>query len=239
MILQMREGEKMEKFGERKLGFNSLSDERLVMIDTLRPGFYDNVINYSSQDPRIQTFIKDIREVRATVIKPFYRPRIDPSIDGGKVVYKKGCVPAIGRSYMWWEKITETMTPVEGKKWKLGTKSHYNAFMVFLINALIDTGWSIRETMEEVVLDSKKLGNYFNVNNRIVCELTGSSEVAGICDVINTFKILHRFDAMRNGFWIAGGAYFYASNVCPVSQITRGFYVNRSIVGSVGWLIIE
>ena len=232
-------------FGKQRnldiLDIESLSDERLVMIDPTKKGFYDNVINYSTKNTQIQSFIEAICHVKAKGIKPFYRPRMDPSIDGGKVVYKKGSIPATGPSYLWWVMASKTMPTVEGKKWKLGSKDHYQAFMVFLINGLIDTGWSIRAAMEAIVLDSMKLGNFALAKNvvRAVCEPTGSREILGICDLGNTFKILSSFDAMTNGFWIAGGAYFYTSKFSPVSQIHREFFINKKLFGCVGWLILD
>jgi len=41
------------KFGKRNLGINSLSDNCLAIIDPTQGGFYDNVLNYTSENDDI------------------------------------------------------------------------------------------------------------------------------------------------------------------------------------------
>ena len=150
------------RFGKRNLGINSLSDERLVKIDTTTEGFYDNVLNYSSKNGDIQAFIGAVREVQDVGIEPFYRPVMDPSLEDGNVVFKKWNKPTVGYSFNFWKQKAEEMPAVEGKKWHIGSEYQYYAFLTWLINQLVATGQGIKGAIEAVVLDSKELGHYRN-----------------------------------------------------------------------------
>lgn len=227
------------RFGKRNLGINSLSDERLVKIDTTTEGFYDNVLNYSSKNGDIQAFIGAVREVQEVGFEPFYRPVMDPSLEDGNVVFKKWNKPAVGDSFNFWKQKAEEMPAVEGKKWHIGSEYQYYAFLTWLINQLVATGQGIKGAIEAVVLDSKELGHYRNAKNALQnFETTGSREVCGVYDLANACKLLACSNEEAGGFWVAGGLYYDNSNDSPLADLCHGFDVDDYHYDSVGWLVL-
>ena len=226
------------RFGKRNLGINSLSDERLVKIDTTTEGFYDNVLNYSSKNGDIQAFIGAVREVQEVGVEPFYRPVMDPSLEDGNVVFKKW-KPAVGYSFNFWKHKAEEMPAVEGKRWHIGSEYQYYAFLTWLINQLVATGQGIKGAIEAVVLDSKELGHYRNAKNALQdFETTGSREVCGVYDLANAYKLLACSNEEAGGFWVAGGDYGCNSNYYPLADLNYGDNVDYNYDFSVGWLVL-
>lgn len=227
------------RFAKRNLGINSLSDERLVKIDTTTEGFYDNVLNYSSKNGDIQAFIGAVREVQEVGVEPFYRPVMDPSLEDGNVVFKKWNKPAVGYSFNFWKQKAEEMPAVEGKKWHIGSEYQYYAFLTWLINQLVATGQGIKGAIEAVVLDSKELGHYRNAKNALQdFETTGSREVCGVYDLANAYKLLACSNEEAGGFWVAGGIYHRSSDDCPLADLDCDNNVDRFNLGSVCWLVL-
>ena len=228
-------------FGKkRNLEIESLSDECLVMVDTTKADFYDNVLNYTSENDDIQAFVKAVCEVREIGVAPFYRPVMDPSIEGDKVVYKKGKKPAVGYSFNKWVKAVKAMPAVEGKSWKLGTEYHYYAFLVQLINQMVAIGWDVKGAIEAVVLDSKELGNYWNSKNALHdFEMTGNREFCGVCDLANTYKLLDCSNEEVGGFWVTGGGCHYYSFDYPLAARYFSYGVDNVYDCGVAWLVLE
>lgn len=225
---------------KRNLKITSLGDELLMMVNTSEDGFYDKVLNYTSENDNIQKFIKAIREVQRVGIEPFYRPVIDPSIEGDKVVYKKGKKPAVGFSFNKWVKAVKAMPAVEGKSWKLGTEYQYYAFLVQLINQLVAIGWDVKGAIEAVVLDSKELGHYWNSKNALHdFEMTGNREICGVCDLANTYKLLDCSNEEVGGFWVAGGGCNYYSFDYPLAVLDFSYGVGNVYDCGVAWLVLE
>ena len=223
---------------KRNLEIESLSDERLVMVDTTQAGFYDNVRNYTSENDDIQEFVKAVREVKDVGTEPFYRPVMDPSLEGYKVVYKKGCKPVVGYSFDWWEKAIKDMPAVEGRKWQIGTEYQYYAFLVFLINQLVETGWHIKAAVEAVVLDSKDLGHYRNpIREKANYEPVGSRKICGIYDLANTYKILACTNG--DGFWRGGGTYLDDSDCVPLADINHINDTFDANYHGTAWLVLK
>lgn len=224
---------------KRNLEIESLSDERLVMVDPTKAGFYDNVLNYISENDDIQAFVKAVREVQKSGVEAFYRPVMDPSLEGDKVVYEKEKKPAVGPSYNWWVKATKTMPAVDGKSWQIGTEYQYYAFLVQLINSLVEDGWSMDKAMNSVVLDSKELGHYWNSENALhALETTGNRKICRVCDLANTFKLLACTNEV-GGFWVAGGFYVSYSFDYPLADLFHDGYVDEDRSSSVGWLVLK
>ena len=225
---------------KRNLEIESLSDERLVMVDTTKEGFYDNVLNFVSENDDIQAFVKAVREVKDVGTEPFYRPVMDPSLEGDKVVYKKGKKPAVGHSYNWWVKAVKAMPAVEEKNWKIGTEYQYYAFLVQLINRLVEAGWSIEKAIEAVVLDSKELGHYWNSEDALYdFETTGNRKVYGVYDLANTCKFLACSNEEVGGFWAAGGLYDNFSFHYPLADLCLFNYVGNDRLNGVAWLVLK
>ena len=235
------------EFGKkRNNGILSLSDERLHLVDTTTENFYKNVLEFKSKNPNIKAFCKAIQEVQEVGVKPFYRPVLDPSIENGKVIYEKGKEPAIGILYTDWLKFVKRMNSVEGKRWKIGSEYQYYAFLVELINQLVESGWKIKDAMNAVIIDSRALGNYSDPKSSIkeTREKTGSREICGYYDLANTFKILsctNRPDIA----WYAGGAIGFFSDSYPLAYLInleyKGEYEKTfyAIDYGVAWLVLE
>lgn len=235
------------EFGKkRNKGILSLSDERLHLVDTTTENFYKNVLEFKSRNPNIKAFCKAIQEVQEAGVEPFYRPILDPSIENGKIIYEKGKEPAVGIKYVDWLKYVERMKSVEGKRWKIGSEYQYYAFLVELINQLVESGWKIKDAMNAVILDSKELGNYSDPKSSIkeTREKTGSREICGYYDLANTFKILtctNRSDIA----WYAGGAIGFFSDTYPLAdlvylQYNEGYKdIFFAIDYGVAWLVLE
>ena len=227
------------KFGKWNLGINSLSDIRLKEIDPTKTGFYDRVLKYRTTDRRVQDFIKAVSEVKAAKLQPFYRPVMDPSMEGDEVVFKKGNKPAVGHSFNFWRQKAKEMPSVEGKKWHIGSEYQYYAFLTWLINRMVETGWDTKKAIEAVVLDSEKLGCYFNSEGALgYFESTGNREVCGIFDLANTSKLLACSNEKAGGFWFAGGDYVDCSNVFPLADLNHRNIVDDDYLYSVGWLVL-
>jgi len=208
------------KFGKRNLGINSLSDNCLAIIDPTQGGFYDNVLNYTSENDDIRAFIEAIREVQDARLSPFYRPTMDPSLEGDNVRFKKGNKPAVGNSFNFWKQKAKEMPAVEGRKWRLGTEYQYYTFLVYLINNWVQNGWDCKTAIEAVVLNSNELGHYWNSKDaKHDFEETGSREVCNIFDLANTCKLLACSNEEAGGLWVAGGYYDVNSSDCPLADL--------------------
>lgn len=229
------------KFGkQRTMEIKTLTDERLLKVDPIATGFFDKVLGYTSENEDIKAFIEAVKEVKESKLSPFWRPVLDPTFDGEDVIFKKGGKPAVGHSFNWWQEIAKKMATVEGKKWTLGTNYQYIAFLVWLINQLVKSGWKIEQTIEACVLDSKELGHYWNSENALHdFEVTGSREVCGVCDLANTIKILRCSNEKVGGCWLAGGDYCSSSAYYPLADLSHDYYVVVDDNYGVGWLVLS
>ena len=251
---------KFEKFGKRNLEIKTLADERLLMVDPSSEGFFDNVLGVVAEEDSIKAFLEAVKEVQEAGLSPFWRPTLDPSLDEDKVVFKKGERPAILKFFDWWENVGKVMPEVEGKCWRIGTKYQYYAFLVQLINKLVESGWTINKALEAIVLDSKELGNYgkrwrcvpksleygrqwgnYFANSEApknYLESTGNHNVCGVCDLANTDKLLLGSNDGVDGFWLASGSYDCPSYMFPLAKLV--FYDDVDLLDcGVGWLVLS
>lgn len=226
---------------EIKSKIKSLDDKRLINIDHSSEEFFDTVLDFYTDNKEIRNFKEAVEDVKKAELTPFWRPVMDPSIEGEKVIYKEGNKPATGYSFNKWRQMTSEMPAVEGKTWKVGTEYQYYAFLVWLINKLVENyGWSVKEAMEAVVLDSKELGHYYNSKNAMHdFETTGSREICGVFDLANTSKIIDCSNTKAGGFWLAGGDYYCDSCVCPLADLDHCYVVGNDCNYSVGWLVLS
>lgn len=184
----------------------TLSDARLVKINPQEDGFYDAVLNFKSTNTDINAFIEAISEVKDAKLGTFYRPIYDPSIDGDKIVYEKGKIPAV-YPYNAWEQLPSLMPTVEGKHWHLATEFQYYAFLVWLVNQLVKDGKSVEIALNMVVIHSEELGHHSDLLSRgknPELEPTGSRCVCGVYDLANVFKLLACSYEQTGGIWICG-----------------------------------
>lgn len=232
----------------RELEISKLTDSRLICINPTAKGFYDNVLNFLPDWKKIQSFKEAVKQIKNAQLPPFWRPIMDPSIQGGKVVFKKGNLPAVNISCNCWQKIVSKMPPVEGKVWKIGTNYQYYAFLVWLINQHIERyNWPVERAINKCVCDykeieyleysPKKTTGYFEV------ALTGCGEkVCGFYDLRNTYKIVSS-NNKNVSFWQGGTDKFdYEIDVFVSLADLKPVYgseANLKFSSSVGWLVLS
>ncbi|MBR0426712.1 MAG: hypothetical protein IJK18_00710 [Clostridia bacterium] len=231
----------------RELEISKLTDSRLICINPTAKGFYDNVLNFLPDWKKIQSFKEAVKQIKNAQLPPFWRPIMDPSIQGGKVIFKKGCIPAVDISCNSWQEIVSKMPPVEGKRWKLGTDYQYYTFLCWIINQQIKRNkWSVERAINNVfdLKEVEYLGyspNKTHVNFEVA--LTGcGEEVCGFYDLHNTYKILSS-DNKNVEFWRAGIDKFNYQHDLYVSlaelKPTYGKEANLKFSSSVGWLVLS
>jgi hypothetical protein len=224
------------------VSITSLSDNRLVQINSQEDGFFDAVINFKSTNRDLNAFIEAISEVKAAKLEPFYKPIYDPSEDGNIIAYQKGKKPAVGHSYNWWVETASKMSAVEGRHWHLATEYQYYAFLVWLINQLVEDSNSVEVALNMVVLDSIELGHYYDSENSTEgedFEDTGSRCVCGVYDLANTYKILSCSNKEAGGFWLGGGFYLDNGDYYPLANLDRYADLDNDHDGSVGLLVLQ
>lgn len=223
---------------KRNLEIKSLSDERLMMVNPMEAGFYDKVLNFESENNDIQKFVEAVREVQEVGVAPFYKPAMDPSLEGDKVVYAKGKKPAVGHSYNWWVKAVNAMPAVENRKWEICSEYQRYVFLNFLINRAVENGWYVKKAIEAVVLNSKELGHYRNSEGaKGYFEPTGSREIFGFYDLVNTCKMVSC--TYGEGFWIAGGNCNSNSDIYPLADLGHCNYVDNNYDFIVAELVLK
>ena len=173
-------------------------------------------------------------------LKDFWRPVYDPSFDdNGRIYYEPGKMPAVGKSYNWWEKNAKVFCPERGSR--IGTKSEYIAFLAVLIKDLVTAGKSVEWAWNAVCNDSKELGHYWNSKDakhaKHAFETTGSRDICGWYDLANSFKILEE-DEEAVGFWLAGGNYNDVGCNCPLADLFLYDFRDSGNCDCCGWLVL-
>lgn len=227
-----------ENFGKkRNWKITSLKDERLIMVDPSRKDFFNNVLNYSSENEDIQAFVEAVKEVKAAKLSPFWKPIYDPSTDGENIIFAKGAQPLTNRSFSWWTVQAKHMPTVKGKRWSVGTKEQYIAFLVWLINELVKSNWTIVEAIEAVVLDSEELGIYYNSRGtELPIDETGTCMICGCGDLATRFKLLRCPDG---GFYEVGGSHISNSYKHPLVHMAHCDFIASASNLDTAWLIIS
>lgn len=214
----------------------SLNDERLIYINPSQKGFYDKVISFSSENEKIKKFLKTVQLAKSTNICPFWKPIYDPSFDGEKIIFQKNKPIAVGYSFKWWKDMANTIPTVQGRKWSIGTELQYHVFLVWLCNHLVDFGFTINEAIHAVVIDSQKLGLYFN--NLYITpspELTGIFEVYGVYDLGGHYKLL---SSAKCSYLEVGGSFIEDSFKFPLAHIEECHNLDNTCNLDTGWYIL-
>lgn len=198
----------------------------------------DEFMKYQPKTKEQREFKELVETAIKSGLKDFWRPICDPSFDdNGRICYEPGNMPAVYKSYNWWEETTKNFCPERGSR--LGTKTEYIAFLAVLIKELIASGKSVEWTWNAVCNDSKELGHYVNSDNaKYAYEDTGSRAVCGFYDLANVFKILAE-DKESCGFWIAGGVCLDGSDYYPLASHYHYLPNDDVFIYAVGWLVLE
>lgn len=208
------------------------------LIEASKLSLDDDFMKYNPKNIKEQKLKDELEVVIKKGIDDFWRPIMDPSIDNqGNICFKKGCLPAIGKTTSWWRSNAEKFNPM--CKSRLGTKSQYIAFLGVLIKTLVGEGLTVEDAWIDVCSDSKRLGNYWNSeNSKHALEVTGSRTIAGFCDLGNTCKILLGEES-ENEFWIAGGDCCDVSRDFPIASFGELCDPNYYLCRRVGWLVLS
>lgn len=227
------------KFGkQRNMKIVSLDDKRLMRIDPTEKGFFDNVLCYETQSDSINDFIEAVCEVKEEKLSTFWIPIYDVSLCNDDVLFEKGYYAAVGHSFSFWKEKLKRMYTVSEKHWEIGSEYQYYAFLVWLINMLVKTGWKIDNAIKAVVIDSKELGHYRNSDGALnAFEKTGARGHCGIYDLGNTNKLL-KCTNKYNAFWLAGGNCRRESKICPLANLEYKTCNNIDNIHGVAWFVL-
>ena len=223
----------LEKFlGNRKAACKiKVTEFETIKIPGSDSPIYAELMKHEPANDAEVSFIDNLKKAISKSVKGFEVFVNDPSMDNGKLQFVPGFKPTVGYSYNEWEELASE------NGLRLGTKDEYILFLGWLINSLINEGWSETASWKAVCTDSKKLGHYFNLEDaKGDFELTGSRKVAGKCDLANVCKILAK-DKEIGGFWVAGGSFVDNGGGCPLALL--GFVSNFDGHNdvSVGWFV--
>lgn len=189
---------------------------------------YKNLLKHKTASSEEITFMKDLENAVSKSLNEFRVFSTDPSMDdNGKLQFVPGFEPAVGYSYKEWEEIAKE------NGLRLGTVYEYTLFLGWLINSLIQEGWSEKDAWYAVCSDSSKLGHYYD---DVFCrdlEPTGSRRVCGKSDLANTVKILAR-DEISNDFLCATDVIVGF----PIAGICVNVDDQDADRFSVGWLVL-
>jgi len=213
--------------------------DAFVFVEASKLSLKDEFMKYKPKTAREEKLNKQLTEVIKNGIKDFWRPKYDPSFneEGTGICYVEGKRPAVGKSYNWWNKVAKAFCPERHSR--LGTKSEYVAFLGVLIKKLVESGWEVEEAWSAVCNDSRELGHYWNSQNaKHAFEDTGSREICGFFDLINTYKIL-AYDEEAGGFWLAGGIYGNYGDCYPLADLGLWNIQGDNDDYGVGWLVQE
>lgn len=197
----------------------------------------DDFMKYIPKTPKERQFKKWVEAVIKAGVQDFYRPTIDPSIDGeGRICYQAGMMPAVGKSYNWWCEHAEMYC--SERKSRLGTLYEYFAFLAVFIKEAPTYGKTIEWAWNSVCNDSKELGRYWDsIDVKNVLEDTGNREVCGWCDLANTCKIL-KDDKLPRHFYLAGGYCMSDGDYRPLAYLLDGYNRDYSYAFSTGWIVL-
>lgn len=103
----------------------------------------------------------------------------------------------------------------------------------------------MEDAWKAVCDDSRDLGHYWNSKDaKHDLEPTGSRKVGLFCDLVNTCKILKKWEA--SGFLLAGGSNGLISTNYPLEVLTTINYPDDAYCTSaddyrksVGWLVLD
>lgn len=218
-----------------KVGHRSEDIFRLVRLSEL--SLNDAFLRYIPKTLSQIKFMKDAKRVIAKGLKDIYFPIFDPSLDeDGNICYQAGMKPAVGYSRSWWVAQANRMGH------RLCTKSECIAFKAVLIKEMAASGMSLDWAWDAVCDNSQVFGRCWNKNSSYDergVEATGSNEVSGWCDILNTYKIVDKDKGEDDGdfgFWLSGGRFPFGKG--PLSEMVYcssdwGDYVG----GSTGLIV--
>ena len=209
--------------------FPVVNASKLCLFDEFLKHIPETKNQYECKSGIIRAIKNDISDFRA--------PIMDPSFDEkGKLCYKAGMKPAIGKSPIWWEETFKELMP--SKNSRIGDQCHRYAFLGVIIKELVEKlNYTVTQAWRAVCDDSIDLGNYGESQNSIPdFEPTGSRAIYIWCDLGNTCKIVKSSDS---NFLLFGDDYMSDGKTCSLSA-TRDINLSTyNYNNSVGWLVLD
>lgn len=214
-------------------------DSMFALIEASQLSLNDDFMKHEPESDNQWELKKSLTEAIENGLSDFWAPKLDPSFseDGTGLVFEADKMPAVGKSYNWWEEKAAEYLPERGSH--LGIDIERVAFLGALIKKLIDNGCSVSETWYAVCDDSKELGHYWHSENaKHVFEPTGSREICGFCDLANTYKYLGAGN-IGSYYCITGGS--YNCNSIDSTLTTRYYHNDRNFdyKNTVGWIVLS
>jgi len=211
--------------------------DEFVLVEAENLSYADEFMQHEPQNWRQEQAKSLIGEAISSGVKNFYKPKCDPSItsDGKGIIFKPGKIPAVSKSFKWWNKMAKKYNPERSSR--LGTRLEYGAFLGVLIKQLIAEGNAVEWAWNAVCNNSSELGNYWNSEKVAhVIEPTGSREICGFFDLANVYKILAKNEGSR-WFALAGGSCVDYSHVAPIAHVCYSNAANQIYNCGVGWIV--
>lgn len=210
-----------------------------VLIEVSKLSPKDSFMQYMPETTQERLLKGMIFEVITREVKDFYRPVCDPSLleDGEHIVYELGKLPAVGRSYDWWERTARELAPKRCSR--LGTRLEYVGFLGVLLKDMVFDGWDVKKAWNTVCNDSREIGVYLNSGRTVFGPtLTGSMKVSRFYDLANTYKILAE-DVDKGGCWVFGGSQQSKSYRNPIAEELYFTSHTRNNPYATGWIVFE
>jgi len=209
-----------------------------VLVPASTLSINDAFMHHKPRTKREKVLKELLAEVIKTGVADFYRPKFDPSFDeNGRLCYQAGLMPAVGKTYSWWEKEAKDFCPERNSR--LGTKVEYVAFLGVLLKKLVAEGWKVAAAWNAVCNSSRKLGHYCTSKGaRNKYEPTGSREVCGYFDLANAWKVVAE-DKGFDGFWRCSGGYYHLGSSCPLADFWYLDKPDEILAYGVGWIVLE
>lgn len=219
-------------------------DKNFILVDTLELGFYDNILNFESDDESIRLFISAVKLLKNTLnVHPFYKPIMDLTVDmdGRFVISPNMNFPLDLSVDLWEEAIKRKMPKYYGCPWVLGDQYQYYAFLVYLINRMVKFGWKLEDAIDAVVNNSNKIRQ----KEPVLGMTTNYEEFLGLYNLTVTAKYL-RNGSFSNIHYISAG-YGKHHDTHSLADL-RPYIIEDSIIyGSrrsgeyftVPWIVLE
>ena len=216
-------------------------DENLfVKIEPSKLSLDDKFMRHSPRTFKERCFKNLLTDAINHKVEDFYCPRYAPSFteDGKSFCYTPGKMPAVGKSYSWWE--SESRRFEYDRDSRLGTIDEYALFLGTLMKKMVDAGNSIELVWNFVCSDSAILATYSNSpeSTKKLLPVGAEFEVWGFYDLGNTYKLLIENEA-ADSFWLGSGCFSDDSTKCPLANIEKTHDHSCFVYHSVGWVVFR
>ena len=212
---------------------NGTLDFDTIKVDSSKNEKYISLMSYIPNDEREAQFKRELCDAISIGVREFQVPVCDPSIDEeGNVCFVPGNKPALGFTHM------ELQDIAKKNGLRLGTREEYFLFVGTIILKLIEQGWSAKEAWHAVCSDSRKLGHYSDSENaKGDYEVTGSRNIAGKCDLANSYKVLAK-NKFGNSFLIASGNCNSCGFLSTITTTVLNCDFENPLIYAVGWFVV-